>query len=597
MSNNSPEILPVMRITSPLHAKEKLALIEKAQAGRDWLATVSASNAEEYHALQALQESLDSKHYDTYFDKDIKGNDALRIRYIGLDSTVSDAVQRTGIMGGAAKIGDTIQHNVAAVGSMMQKTFDKPIKILSGLYILSDLSMVASGIHTSSQSHDSGAVGFLKGFSAVMSGVQSSIFLRYGQDASVRHLGVLQDDVEAMVVAGKQPYDALMQDPEIKKTRNMIDHAERYFIDHPVKMGAAAWIIGQLGLAVAGGIQIHQSKGQDTQHGMENIQRAALSIAGWLMLTVDEKHTEEKTAWNKNPMARVIEEFRESPEKIASAFMMGASVYGLKAAKHDSDPYQALAEVSALTGDVAMFFVRKTEYGADSSGNSLAAAEAAAQFLQDAPMLFTASKETQMVHQLAEYLAVRSVNEKLDYRGQPNFDNDARLEAIEDLKESMKKAIFSQIAGAEKRINEVAHDIASVANFFPDAMQADIKQELVSAITGMRGVYADGQELLQLVEMEHAKFKHASETPLSPPPISVIADKLAELTLTLPTMDAGNNAKALFEVAERYVQSSPAQDTIFNQSLKREHAGKLGVDVARLTQLQAVQQERAYNSV
>ncbi len=593
MGSKSPVVLPIQRIDSVEHAVEKLSLLEKVQGDNDWLATVSATTLEDYKSLKDIKNGLDSKRFDSYFDKDINGNDALRIRHIGKDSTLDDAVERTGLMGGVARMGDALQHNVAAIGTAAQKTFDKPIKILSGFYILSDLAMFASGIHTSQQSNDAGAVGFFKSFSSVMSGVQSAIFLRYGQDASVRHLGHLQHEINEFVNAGEDPYQVLLKDPEVKRSQNIVDKAERYFIDNPVKMGAGAWIIGQLGLAVAGGIQMHQSKGEETQHGMENIQRAALSIAGWLMLMVDEKHTEEKTEWGKNPIKRAVEEFRENPEKIASAFMMGASLYGLKASMHDADPYQGIAEISAITGDVAMFFVKKTEYGSASEGNSMAAAEAAAKFINEAPMIFTPTQETEMVHQLSMYLAERSVNEKLDYRGQPRFDEEARLEAIADMQSNMAQAIFSQIAGAEKRIHEVAHDVAALSNFFPQDQQQQVKEQMADAIVNMKGVYADKGELLSLVEYEHNKFKHESETPLSAPSMSVISEKLAELVMTLPPIEAGANATTLFDIAQEHARPSPAQDMIFNQSLKQQHAQALGTDVATLSQLQMRETELA----
>lgn len=593
MGKNTPHILPIHRIDSVENAKEKLSLLDKVQGRSDWLATVTATNLDDYKTLKTIQDGLDNKRYNSYFDKDINGNDALRIRHIGTESTLDDAVERTGIIGGVAKIGDALQSNIAAIAGSMQKTFDKPIKVLSGFYILSDLSMFASGIHTSQQHHDAGAVGILKSFSSVMSGVQSAIFLRYGQDASVRHLGHLQHDIEETVAAGQDPYQLLMQEPEVKRSQNIVDKAERYFIDHPVKMGAAAWIVGQLGLAVAGGIQMHQSKGEETQHGIENIQRAALSIAGWLMLMVDEKHTEEKTEWSKNPVSRIVEEFRESPERVASMFMMGASLYGLKASMHDADPYQGIAEISAITGDVAMFFVKKTDTGAQSEGNSMAAAKAASRFINEAPMIFTPSLETDMVHQLSLYLAERSVNEKLDYRGQPGFDEDARLEAIADMQSNVAQSIFSQIAGAEKRILKVAHDIAAISHFFPQNQQEAIKNDMVEAVMQMKGVYAHKDELLHLVEQEHDKFKHESETPLSAPSISVITDKLAELTLTLPPIDAGANASILFDIAQHHARPSPAQEMIFNQSLKQHHAQALGTDVATLSQLQVRETERA----
>lgn len=591
-------LLPIEHLRANDETLTKLKLMESVQGNRDWLATVSAVTPEERSMLGNIKTELEKGSYSAYMDRDFQGNDALRIRHIGHRSSIEEAAHKLGVGGGLQNAMDKVQSSVNGAVHIASTTIDKPIKFLTLNYLLADLSMMASGFYSGGVGDDNKEVSTAgkvaaatKSFSGVMSMLQSFIFMKYGQDANVRQLNTLTKDINQAVAQGDDPYALLLRDADVKTTHNIVDSLEKYLRDNPVKAGARVWQFGQLALAAGGGLQLWESRNDTEKKGIENIVRAMISCAGWEMLSTEAKHTEQKTAFEDNPIRRISEEFYETPERYAGLVATSASLVGLRASMKDADPFQGLNEILCLTGDTAMFLTKADEYGAGSDGNPVAAAEAATKFMQEAPMIFTQTKETQFVHDLSHYMAERSVNEKLDYRGEPiNGDDTPRLEAINDLTHNMASAIFAKLSGTEKRIDKVANSIARLSESFPTQHRDALESRLSHAVAGMHGVYADEQELLALVKQEHTRFAK-DETPMSPPSMSMISDVLAELTLNIPPMDAGHNAALLYDITSEFTRTSPMQEQIFEQSLANENARQLGITPQMAKEYMSQQEE------
>ncbi len=582
-------ILPVEPIDARDNPLEKLKLIERVQGKRDWLASVYSEEKGNATLLTDLQQSLQQQGtYSTYIDTDLRGRDVLRIHHVGADTSITGGFEKLGILGGLRHAFDNLVHHGENVTELVTQNIKKPAQILSGFYLLGDAFYFAAGVNDNTQKDNgSGVKGLLISASSIMSVLQSVIFLHYGNDENVRHLQKMQQQIQEAHAKGDDPFQHLLEHTETPTSNNAIFRAiDHYCKKHPFEAGAYSWMAGQVALASSGAIRFAETRHSDKPKGFNDIYRAAVSITGWLMLMSDEHHTEHKTAWGSNPIKRGIEEFREVPHKFASAVMMSASVFGILSSQEKRNNLQAMAEISNLTGDVAMLFARKAEYGVQSEEDTITVAKAAAQFMQESAILLSPSHETEFVHRLSRYLAERSINESLAEQGQYDVAGEMKQGPIDDMAQSLAVDMFAELAEQAKPIESVANILARIGQLFPKEQTPEVVNALAETIMQRPGVLIDKKELLDLVAAQRERFVPPVEHPLSPPSMAMLSDLLAELTFKLPGVHAAQNATALFDTLSVHTRPVPGQERIAEQAIMQRAAKDLGIPAHEMRAMQ-----------
>jgi hypothetical protein len=565
MAIHSRSMLPLETIRASDDPLTRLNLLEQVQGSRDWLATVVAESPAERETLLAVKAELDKKSYASYFDKGLHGQEVLRVHHLGRNSDIATGFENLGMVRGirhaveniAAPVGDA----ASAVGAATKYTMEDPARLMAGIYMLGDLSYIGAGKNFSEPKEA------LKSMSGIMATIQSLIFLAYAKDSSEYHLKDVGKALDKVAEHGLDALDASIWSAERKENHSMIGKLEQLLKRHPIEIGAATQILGQIGLLVSGGLNI-----KETGKGLGDMGRSMASITGWAMLMAHETPCENKTPWNANPFARVSQEFGENPSRFASTITTMASVIGLAASHENHSIQQALAEASYLMGDATMFFIDR----GDDKAN--AASKAAAEFVYTSPILFSPTTQTAFVRQLSHYLAERMVAERLE-RTKPADHPDTEMMVKEEtsaIAQDLAKNIFKELAGKDQRMDKVANTVARLSELFPANQRDAVELAVVETIMQLSGVCVQADELHNAIKTQRERFV-TQESPASAPSMGTVSSILAELTFQLPSVNAGYNASRLFDTVSNLTRTTPAEDKMFEYALMQQAARDVGI--------------------
>ncbi len=580
---------PVLAANEPM---EKLRLMEQVQGNQDWMATVVAHNNDEKAILHEVEQELRQGSYSTYHDTDLSGRDVLRVHHLGRDTGIGEGFETLGMLGGLRHTAMHVtEHMAKPVGELAGKAIDgvkytveDSARLLAGLYLFGDLVYANAGKNWEDPRE------ILINMSGVAGAIQSVIYMTYARDNGEVTVEDFAKKLENTLDWGHGiHHEALWTQPEEKHTLNPITHLHHLLQKHPLVAGAGVQVAGQLGMIASGIYGL--SRGETDVAG--DIARACASVIAWVTLQVSEKQIaeEDKTSWKDNALKRGIEELQGAPEKYASVINTMASLFGLYSGHMKSQAageeqhfnMQSVAESTYLLGDMTMYFTRKANYGEASTSHIEKAGKAGADLIYQCGIMFSESTQTNFVNHIADYVAERMVRQQL---GEKTFHNggDAVHEAIKDTSTDLAKNIFRELSGKDQPIDKVAHHIASISELFPHGERAGIERDLVRTIASLPAVEINQDEMLALVERQHARFA-SNEYPLSPPSMSVASPLLAELTLSLPSAASITSSGTLFDVVAEHTRPSPMQEEMHHKTLQQQAAKDLGLSPHLLSAL------------
>ncbi len=570
---------PINIIDAPI---ERLQMIESIQNAHDFLLSIYAENQADLPKLQELKAQLNANKYSSFIEKDLAGRDSLRLHYVGRGTGVVGAFSELGAVGGAIHVAEKLANPVVDVAHKVEDLTKyitaEPARLLGALYLLGDVFYSNAGKGDSLEAK-------LMNASGVMALAQSAIYMAFARDGSEYEIDDIQKRITAAIKDGNSLNDqSLWVSPEDKQGFQPVDDIVRFVRKDPIKLGAMVQIGGQVLLATAGAVSIMHDNNKKIwdKDGIWDIARSATSITAWAMLQINEEHTENKTEWKANPLARMIEEVKDSPHKYASTINTAASLFGIKSSlskiknidsqvaevdlkindannqssdiikqlnedklallKKRPNHGQIAAELTYLSGDLTMFFARKSEYGGEAAINTKGAAKACAHFIEQSELLMSETPLKEFVHNLSTYLAGRIVHEEV--RDGKMFADEVAAET-QRISAELTRNIFSELAEKQNHYEKAANIIARISDLYPKPQQATIESALIEKLSSLTGANILPQEMQQQVANQHVNFTNVERDVA--PNMNQVSELIIDLTKLLPDIHAGVNANNLYQ--------------------------------------------------
>ncbi|TAE83039.1 MAG: hypothetical protein EAZ74_02730 [Alphaproteobacteria bacterium] len=551
---------------------DRLALLERVQGEHNWTAHIVIDNANAHTALETLRNDYAKRSCRTTIGVDENNRTVLEIDHLGRETSVEDAFLKFGFAQGATHAARSLKHCVTDSAQGIRNYIDTPMKMLSGLYCFGDVTLGLAGFfdRTPDGTPPPLPLRVLKATSTVCNILQSFIFLKYGQDDSIHHLYLLNQEIERQLASGNdQPIEASLQNKDTLDNISdpLLKNVHQFLLDHPMETGVAAWNLGQALVFTSGLMRLRQN--HDDRDAMIDMARAVVSFTGWSILLVPRVHTEEKTSFWKNPIECIKQHIQEDPQHLSAMGALGASLVSM----NSSNPVQKMAESSYLAGDVSMFFLQKDDYGEQSVGNPRALTEAIASFLERQPILFSPTTQRDFIKDLSEYLAQRA--EDTLQRQDKHI--------VEGLAEIVQEHVAIEMTKRNHRFEQVTMQAAALIAQFPPAQHDKIREELCAIIEKSPAVDVNSQELRSEVQRQQALLPTIASRH-EPPPMADVSEAIAKLTFSLPPMASTDNAMRFFETLRAYRTPNPAHEEIFQQQMVHHVATELGVPPQQMQQ-------------
>lgn len=615
-------------------AESRIQFLETVLKDKDWMAVVHTSPMQQAafggpEGFSKLQRQLESKGYATRNGTDENGRQTLEIHHLGDDAGLFTNLNELGLVKGGRK---TIENAPQSLGSMLhtawggiQYATKDSARILSSIYLIGDIALTLAGAYENRKTAAAGKKGniaieaareffhnltnfkgddtlstlsnSLVSLSGIFAIAQSLIFLEYARDGSELHLENLKKKMDISVRRGDDPLEALRTslNGNGHDEAGMLSGMHKFLMRHPIEAGSVAQIMGQVALMSSAGIKLYRGAPTDvvrsdfTKGQAANIARGTLSIAGWLALMHPPKEVGEKSPWSSPH--RIVEEFNQHPERFASGLNFGASAFGLWSSVKRNNPAQASAESIWLLGDIVMAFINKSHYGKDGEKMENMAGQAASQFLQDAPIAYSAAAGEELYKTLGRYIARRTVEMNMKEKPQGMDGKQFELEkeqSVNDISERITRGILKAMAGKPNRFSKIVHNAALVVDLFPEAQRETIRTGLAKAISDHPGVYADEQETAEAIQSAHERISRNSsaEKPTAIPGMATLAPSISDLLFALPGINLNRAANAVYDVITTVARTGPQDETILARTMNNEAAKTLGINPREVDAIQ-----------
>ncbi len=611
--------------------ESRIQFMETVMKDSEWQAVIHAPpmHTSPETLLVPLQKTLQSHGYITEMEEDENRRPVLSIRHVGKETDLLVNLKHLGLVEGARRSIENVPHSLGkmlnATWSGLQYACKDSARLLSSIYLIGDIAYTMTGLAEGKA--DAAAVkkegnvilrlgsemahkltnfkdisSGLMSFSGIAALAQSIIFLEFARDGSEINMEKLSKDMEKSIAKGRDPLEALHGDKEKESDTGMLSGLHSFFQRHPIELGAASQVMGQVALFAAAGLNLKRGNvpaGKDPASFRKgetlNMARSVTSIAGWFALMHPSSDVGKKSPWS-DPH-RIVQQFNEHPEHFASGLNFGASALGLWSSGHRDNLPQKIAESTWLVGDVVMAFVDKSHYGKDGEKAEEMAGKAASEFLQQSPIAFSPSAGEKMYKDLGRYIARRTVetNAPAAPKGTDEHLFEKEREAsIDQLSEQLTRSIMKAMAGKQSRYARIVHQAALLVDFYPEEDRAKVSVALAKAVTDIPGIYATPEETVEAITSAHTRIARTSgkEAPTASPGMATIAPAVSELIYALPGLNLALAANGIYDALTPFSRTSPRDELLLNHTLTAQAGQALGM-TSRETEAAMRQQKEA----
>ena len=282
----------------------------------------------------------------------------------------------------------------------------------------------------------------------------------------------------------------------------------------------------------------------------KDIAGAFVSIVAWGLMLLPRKPIDEATRkkHESNVFASAWDSFREDPEHLSGFMTLTSSSLRLMGAQSKGNTNQIIGETIYLGGDVALMFTKNDDYGSEKTKNITELARKIAIYVNELPVVFGPQSQQKFVHDIAEYLKQKSIEE---LGGKPEKIN-LSLAELNERADHLTRAVMKKI-GARDHLDRIADKTAELANYFPAAQQTAVENAIINALTQLSWVKANPAEIRSA--MDASPFiDRTNHTPaISPQTMGDISKAVRELLSVVHGIDMGGSAAAIQHALKPFI--------------------------------------------
>lgn len=556
----------------------KVHFLESLLRGKDWSANIIISDkflpdhVDKEQYAKTLAEKFNKEGFSNEIKHDEHGHVLLHLHHIGDDTSFHSTIEKMGLVKGA---GYTLTHLGTPLSQALKGAYDyaeyivkEPARLFSGIFLLGDLMLIASGAKASANSGKFLERQFenikalkkpensLQSAAGILALLQSLIFIKYANNGSELAYDELKNRFNAGKKTGVDPLNVMQWTSDSASSPSVFTQALKR---HPIEAGALSQIIGQVAFAGANLIDLKKgAKGlaHTPEHikGLHfNIMSALISITSWFMFMKNPRHHENKVDWESNPLTRGWQEFEEHPERFASVTTAAASSVGLWGAIKKGNKPQQYAESLWLLGDAVLFFTKKNHYGNVAARLEEPMVEAATQFIAEVPVALGEHAMKQFVRDLSTVLAQKSIKENSEKKKNHLTAADFNTQTTE-LASAIERGVNDNLAKSTSRYDTLIHQSARLIERFESDKRSDIIQALTNSLSTATGIYASKEEIETSLNRAINKQLNIGTSP--PMTLKDLLPSIRSIVAATGSMSAPFIGLAVYEAIAPHIQTS-----------------------------------------
>ena len=595
------------------HPESKIAFLEQTLDGKGWKATIYPQTlaSSSYNSLEEIKSKLDGRGYATKMGRDDKGQTVLHVHHLPNNADIDHAISELGLVKGSAHVishvGDHIRSGALGLYHSAKQGshyfVGNRAKTMASLYLAGDILSTMSFVTAKKQPGAESEKLLQKMFGSLdqpyeklyaggsfMSAIQSLIYMSFADEGSDSQLQHLKKEYRQAEKRGADPMSVNAWKAQTKQSHSPLHAVETFIRKYPIELGALAQIIGFSAVTASGKMRWDKFKHStdkelraSAEGGRLEMLTAPCSILAWILLTLKPKE-EDKEAKEKDPLKAKngIQGFIDNPARISGALATGTSVAGIMAGSKQNNPMKMAGQGTWLLGDAAMFTMKSDNYGQSGQSKEDFAAEAAAEFISESPIVFGQEELEHYVSELSNYMAERMA---------ADGHEDKKTLSADDIKETAHEIALktmTRLANKQLIAQKLAHHVAQIVFQFPEAQQDSLKTSLSKAISECPGVLITTDEMVSSVSAELGKITHTLENnrekPL--PKMHELAQDISSIVLAMPAEHAAENASQIFDVLQEHMELGERDHTHLAHAMKQQISENTGIPTSALTELE-----------
>lgn len=564
------------------HEQSKIKFLHTALQGKEWRAKVYDPDNNIEH-LESIARDLESVGMSTRIAQE-DGASVLHLHNFGDEARLLDVVREKGLVAGMRHSFNTVKDGlfnaVSSAGSLIKYSFSDPARITGTMYLLGDMliAMSGSGINDEKES-GKGIISSVKRFMqeftpgemlqdklkwfAGMAYIGNSLIqLIYGKDGDK----LVQDNLtEQMKAAQAQGVDVLSeefwsQDFTAGQSRTVFDALQKPLKENPIELASAAALLGStVGFIGGGYVNMNYWADQVKQLTVEREALVANNAGDEALSAIDAKikHASSSYSGSKTDiaagslssagwLARIAPGVRDHQVVGASLHLVNSltAIYG---GYQQANKYQMAGYITYLTGEIAMFFTDRKNYGKESAGNADVAGSSIAKFVSGLPMVLDDNNQQKLVEMMSRKIA--SDAEKHAGQMRAEGKEPPAIPSVEALQVAAMKELHAQ----PSKWDALADSIRAVSKQVPASQREAVQRELVAYTVEQPLVRGCPKKLFAAVSVSEG---HGS----------VMTDKPATLDVALKALvqsvpGADKDIESLLSLHDRISNAKPAMTT------------------------------------
>ena len=600
------------------HPESKIRFLETTLRGQDWMASIVVPPVQEANPgqyIDGLEKQLKERGFVTSRTAEADGTVSLHLHKLSKQTSAQDAFAELGLIRGTAHTVENLgTHLNKLVSGAMRYSYHmvtEPARLFSAIYMLGDVCYSFAGMSAKKHEPQTEATqswgakkleeikklrdpeNALLSLSGNLALAQSLIVIHYANNGGELNYNELKNQfkqgeragIDAMDVKG---WTAPGMD---KRLLGPLDEVAR---KHPIDAGAWAQIMGQGSLAAASLINIkrnyaphmkqiprsewftalktpdartlindaftaekarHYTHTRDALGSTINILRTVVSTFAWFTLMRPAKEGKVTADWH-HPIEWIRQEMDIHPERAAGLINAGASGIGLAASVIKQNKATLWAESIWLAGDAVMMFAKKDHYGGAAARRDEPLIDAATKFMQEMPVVISASRQKAMVCDLALHLAQKTVDEQTDSK---RARTAPITEEIANLTKSIEVGVNANLSMANTYYDRLTSACAILIERFPAPQREELITKLVHGLAASPGIYAAEEELVEAIR---SRTDLKSGFGIDKPGMGIISRDIAQLVTAAPPIAKAGVADAIYDAVMPLIKSGPQDLTL-----------------------------------